>query len=296
MGFQVLLVDEPLSESQRFGLFAVSRVYLNTSVRRDVSMMPQEFVAANGGPMVLSEFLGVSNFLGGSIRVNPWNVEDVVSALDNAVNVGAQAWAPSRLRLKESVNRHDITRWSTSLLQSLSHTSNQEPERALTFIGEDLGQTYDLHTLPSEILPKRLLFNAYLNSSRRLIILDCSVLLSQTRPAVDGNSQGPSEKVISSLRALAADERNYVFLLSGLGRELLEDWFGGIPGLGLGADHGLYYRWSPADTWCCRVPGADMSWTQAAKEIMGTYTERTDGTWIEVTESSVVSKCRTYAP
>merc|ERR1719161_2036715 len=64
----------------------------------------------------------------------------------------------------------------------------------------------------------------------------------------------PDEEVLECLRTLCQDPRNTVVVLSGRSKQQLEGWFDGVPGLGLAAEHGFYYRVSQItgdEQWHC---------------------------------------------
>lgn len=58
---------------------------------------------------------------------------------------------------------------------------------------------------------------------------------------------GPTPELKSTLEALCADPKNYVFVVSGREVPSLTQFFGSFQGLGLGAEHGFYYRWPKDD-------------------------------------------------
>ena len=52
----------------------------------------------------------------------------------------------------------------------------------------------------------------------------------------------PSRALTSVLENLASDKKNIVYIISGKERKDLMRALGGVPRLGLAAEHGLYYR------------------------------------------------------
>jgi len=62
---------------------------LNTSLRDGISIMQIEFIAVKSAEkklqragVIMSEFAGCNRALGGILRVNPYNVEDIAKAID----------------------------------------------------------------------------------------------------------------------------------------------------------------------------------------------------------------------
>jgi trehalose 6-phosphate synthase/phosphatase len=116
------------------------------------------------------------------------------------------------------------------------------------------------------------------------------------------------------LKALAADSRNTVFIISGKERAVLLEAFAELPAVGLAAEHGYYYRWGealpeaggvaasgsrvgtplmlagsntdtvPADRdmkeWHVIGEHMDMSWQDIGVSLMEVYSQRTNGTFV----------------
>jgi len=143
----------------------------------------------------------------------------------------------------------------------------------------------------------------------------------------------PSGDVRRVLAALAADARNVVFVVSGRERADLIDGLGdleSIPDLGLAAEHGYFLRWpralgkhnkmrrraesagkaaaasaeqassSPAhaadDAEWEKMSNADFKWRAIALATMEMFAERTQGTYVERHESSLVWQYRDADP
>jgi trehalose-phosphatase len=56
-----------------------------------------------------------------------------------------------------------------------------------------------------------------------------------------------SEELQQVLEALTADPKNTIFVVSGKEQPAVSQYFGSIKGLGLGAEHGFYYKWPRED-------------------------------------------------
>ena len=78
-------LDRKLSFKELCALYAITDVALVTSLRDGMNLVSYEFVACqaeNHGVLVLSEFAGAAQSLGaGSILVNPWNIDDMTTAI-----------------------------------------------------------------------------------------------------------------------------------------------------------------------------------------------------------------------
>lgn len=91
----------------------------------------------------------------------------------------------------------------------------------------------------------------------------------------------PSDKVIRTLKSLAADPRNQVWIISGRDASFLEEWMGHITELGLSAEHGCFLRRPGSEHWENLTSAMDMAWQKEVFDVFSHYTERTQGSWIE---------------
>jgi trehalose 6-phosphate synthase/phosphatase len=78
--------------------------------------------------------------------------------------------------------------------------------------------------------------------------------------------------------------------VSGKEVRTITDYFGGIRGLGLAAEHGFYYLWPQNDLassgpekakWQTAMESVDDGWKASAKMVMDIFVQRTHGTYIE---------------
>lgn len=91
----------------------------------------------------------------------------------------------------------------------------------------------------------------------------------------------PTDRVIRTLKTLAADARNSVWIISGRDQAFLDEWMGHIPELGLSAEHGSFLRHPMQDTWENMTEKTDMTWQDDVLDIFNAYTEKAQGSWIE---------------
>jgi trehalose 6-phosphate synthase/phosphatase len=105
---------------------------------------------------------------------------------------------------------------------------------------------------------------------------------------------------LATLEQLCKDPRNTVFIVSGCNCDLLTQKFGGVPGLGLVAEHGYYIRpavlgndarigrpWERhGDTLQAEV--GHQQWRVKAEKIIQLYVDRTNGSTLELRRSAVL--------
>lgn len=91
----------------------------------------------------------------------------------------------------------------------------------------------------------------------------------------------PSDRVLRTIKSLAADPRNAVWIISGRDQAFLDEWMGHIPELGLSAEHGCFIRKPRSDDWENLAEKTDMAWQKDVMEVFQFYAERTQGSFIE---------------
>jgi len=145
----------------------------------------------------------------------------------------------------------------------------------------------------------------YRRSSRRVILLDYgsayaphslvgNLMVDARRYGARGATPSrPDQDFIESIKALAKDERNTVFLLSSQEKGLVQEWFPKEvweqywANLGVTAENGCFYRWGKAQ-WEKLVQELDLSWMSKAHKLLRMYTDRVHGTYIQEKSCSLV--------
>lgn len=103
-----------------------------------------------------------------------------------------------------------------------------------------------------------------------------------------------SSRLVSILRALVADSRNVVYIVSGRTKANLDETLGSVvPGLGLSAENGCFLKRPGNATWTA-LHEADSSavhhtvWREKVAQIFDYYSERTPGSYIEQKDVAMV--------
>lgn len=287
--------------------------------------------------LVVSEFVGCSPSLSGAMRVNPWSVDAVADALYAAVTLPPAEAALRHEKHWRYVSSHTVKFWAQVgggeggrrggwERGAGARPSPPVPPPAQSFAADlrrltaghvalkcyGLGLGLDSFrcvalTSAFRRLDPAPLAAAYARAPRRLFLLDYDGTLT-TAASV---SAAPSAGTLATLRALAADPRNAVYIVSGRARAELGAWFADVPGLGIAAEHGYYWREAaggggtgspravaaaaaasplPAlDGWrAAGDPAETTTWREVVLPILRLYTESTDGSWVEEKETAAV--------
>lgn len=254
-----------LSSHEYFALLRIADVGLITSVRDGMNTTSLEYVICQKGhygPLILSEFSGTAASLGNAIHINPWDLGGVADAIKHALEMPDYTKKGNHERLYNYVTTHTVSSWSNNFLKRLL-------TNLTSFSQSDLTPALDRVKMVAQ----------YQKAKKRLFMFDYDGTLT---PIVkDPHAAIPSDRVLRTLKALAADPRNAVWIISGRDEKFLDEWMGHISELGLSAEHGCFIRQPRRDEWENLTEKIDMAWQKEVMEVFGHYTERTQGSWIE---------------
>ncbi|KAK3428797.1 alpha,alpha-trehalose-phosphate synthase [UDP-forming] 5 isoform X1 [Eucalyptus grandis] len=300
----IVLIDSPLQFYERIAFYVIAECCLVTAVRDGMNLIPYEYIICRqgneklnetlgldqSGPrksmLVLSEFIGCSPSLSGAIRVNPWNIDAVAEAMDYALMVSE---AEKQLRHEKHykyVSTHDVAYWARSFYQDLERACRDHVRRRCWGIGFGLGFRVIALDPSFKKLSVDHIVSAYKRTKSRAILLDYDGAMGST--GSNSISVIPTAETVGLINSLCRDPKNVVFLVSGKERVILSKWFSSCDRLGLAAEHGYFLRPNQEGDWETCVSVTDFDWKQTAEPVMRLYMETTDGSTIEIKESSIV--------
>ena len=254
-----------LSRHEYFALLRIADVGLITSVRDGMNTTSLEYVVCqkeNHGPLILSEFSGTAGSLRDAIHINPWDLGGVARAIKRALEMPSEERDKAHLKLYSHVSTHPISRWCNSILKRLLTNLASNNRNALT-------PALDGHVLKPH----------YSKANRRLFLFDYDGTLT---PIVkDPTAAIPSDKVLRTMKSLAQNPKNAVWIISGRDQQFLDEWMGHIPELGLSAEHGCFIRQPRSEVWENLTTMIDMNWQVDVMNTYQYYTEKTPGSFIE---------------
>lgn len=254
-----------LSQREYFALLRVADVGLITTVRDGMNTTSLEYIVCqqtNHSPLILSEFSGTAGTLPSAIHINPWDLVGVAGAIDQALKMPAEQRKEQHLKLYKHVITNTVATWSRLFLH-----------RLLTNLS-----SFD-QSIATPALDRAKVIKQYRKARRRLFMFDYDGTLT---PIVkDPQAAIPSDRVLRTLKSLAADPRNAVWIISGRDQAFLDEWMGHIPELGLSAEHGCFIRQPRSDDWENLAESTNMGWQKEVLDVFQHYTERTQGSFIE---------------
>ncbi|WP_435945429.1 alpha,alpha-trehalose-phosphate synthase [Dryocola sp. BD586] len=108
-------------------VFRYAEVGLVTPLRDGMNLVAKEYVAAqdpaNPGVLVLSKFAGAANELTSALIVNPYDRDDVASALDRALTMPLAERISRHSEMMEVICRNDINHWQERFVDDLKQVT-----------------------------------------------------------------------------------------------------------------------------------------------------------------------------
>ncbi|MBX6423920.1 bifunctional alpha,alpha-trehalose-phosphate synthase (UDP-forming)/trehalose-phosphatase [Thermosulfurimonas sp. F29] len=249
-------------------LYYSSDVALVTPLRDGMNLIAKEYVATvpeDKGVLILSEMAGAAAELSEALLVNPFNQEDLVAALYEALRLPRDEKRVRNRRMKERLRRYDINRWTRDFISTLREVRHTQ-------------KTYTSSRLAGEERERILAAFARAESPILFLDYDGTLVGFSGRP----EKVAPDEELRTLLGRLGAVSR--VVLISGRDPDTLDRWFGDLP-VDLVAEHGVFIR--EGGRWHS-VREFDQDWKEVIRPLLELYTDRTPGSFVEEKSCSLV--------
>jgi len=254
-----------LTKEEYFALLRMADLGLITSVRDGMNTTALEYILCQRdrhSPLIISEFSGTAYSLREAIHINPWDLSGVADAVHKALKMSDKKKKARHQWLYDYVKNNTIQHWTNDFLKKL----------LISMTAFNQNQTTPLLDLDA-------LRDRYRASKRRLFMLDYDGTLT---PIVkDPDAAIPSDRVIRTLKSLASNPNNAVWIISGRDQNFLNEWMGHIPSIGLSAEHGSFVRPPGSTEWENLTAKFDMSWQDKVISIFDQYVARTVGSFVE---------------
>jgi trehalose 6-phosphate synthase/phosphatase len=267
----ILYQYKSLPFHQLVALYSVSDVALITPLRDGMNLIAKEYVAAKKdktGVLLLSEMTGAAHEMAEAIIMNPNNVEEIVEALEKAVDMPKEEQISRNETLQKRLASYDVSKWADSFINDLI-SLRQEQKR---FHDKILGPA-----------ARKALVKDFVNASQRLIFLDYDGTLIPF--SENPQTARPGAKILKILQKLSSDKKTQIVLTSGRDRDTLQNWFGFLD-IGLIAEHGIWLKRKSKD-WQMIKP-LNNEWKAQILPVLETYADRLPGSFVEAKEYSAV--------
>jgi trehalose 6-phosphate synthase/phosphatase len=269
-------VHQSVPFEQLVALYRAADVMLVTPLRDGMNLVAKEFVASRpdgNGALVLSEFAGAASELDGALLINPYDVDGVATAVEQALAMGLEERQARMNTMRRRVASYDVHRWAADFLETLNDCT--APVVAL----DDMAAS----SLMAELQAARA------GDIRLLLDYDGTLVPYAELP----EQAAPDAELMALLAQLAATPGIHVDIVSGRPKDTLESWFGHLP-VALWAEHGFWSRLD-GDEW---RSGAELhvGWLERVRPILEHFTASTPGSFIESKAASLAWHYRNAAP
>lgn len=267
-------------------LYRRADVMMVTPLRDGMNLVAQEFVLCQAaeadlpgrwrGVLLLSELAGAAHVLPGALLVNPWDANDMVARLVEALALdGAERHRRLDL-MADRVEQLDSVRWAHGFLNRLERFARRSKPGSLT---------------PLDGAARAHIEKKFGNARRRTVLLDYDGTLRELTTHPD--LAVPTAEIRQILIDLSALAGTTVHLVSGRKRQTLAAWFGDLP-IYLCAEHGYLVR-EPGSRWHTTLD-VDLSWLSRIERVLRRVARDVPGTLVERKTCSVAWHYRQAEP
>ncbi len=259
-------------------LYSLSDVALVTPLRDGMNLVAKEYVASKStgaGVLILSEKAGAAEELGEAILINPFYVEEIARAIQEALAIPEDEQLKRLKAMQVRLQRYDIFRWVEDFLRHLDIIRETQKKVEIRMLGGCREQ----------------LLADFRQAGQRLIFLDYDGTLV---PIVKHYAQAaPDGEILKLLETLGANKRNRLVIVTGRDRKTIADWMT-IKGCSFIAEHGAWLKEGEGKWFKTKVLAAE--WKEQILPLLGTYADRLPGSFIEEKEFSLTWHFRSADP
>jgi len=129
----IVLLKRHHSHKEIREYYEAADVCLVTSLHDGMNLVAKEFVASRhdeNGNLILSSFTGAARELQDALIVNPYNTEEIATAILAALEMDPEERRARMRRMRHTVLEHNIYRWAANLIGTLSEIRLEEPDSA----------------------------------------------------------------------------------------------------------------------------------------------------------------------
>ena len=161
---------QTIKKDEFYALLSVADLALITPLRDGMNTTSMEFVIAQEktkkSPLVLSEFMGISNNMSEALQINPWDLGDVAAAINRGLTMSPEEKAERHDKMYKVVNTHSSHSWAAILVKILLKQMGHE----------------NVMARQTPFMEKNRLEDWYLKAKKRLFLFDYDVSRSEKNP------------------------------------------------------------------------------------------------------------------
>jgi trehalose 6-phosphate synthase/phosphatase len=259
----------PLNALSAF--YRMAEVAMVTPMRDGMNLVCKEFIASKldkKGVLILSEMAGASKELSDAILINPNDMGELVNAIKTALTMPVKKQMANMISMQRSLQRYNIHHWVNLFMERLHHIKHEQK------------------ALETQLLDKTIttrLTKSYQAAKKRMIFLDYDGTLVGFDS--DPLKTKPDKGLKTILTKLTADKKNRVVVISGRGRDTLEEWLSDFD-LEIIAEHGVWIK--ERGKKFRTLTSLNDNWKGPIMKVLDGYVDRTPGSFVEKKDYSLV--------
>jgi trehalose 6-phosphate synthase/phosphatase len=260
-----------LDFEEMMALYTACDLALITPLRDGMNLVAKEFVASRKdrkGVLVISEMAGAARELTDALTINPNDIIEMAKKIKEGLEMKVEEQSARMETMQTRIANYDVQAWADDYLTELNNIKQRQQSFQIKFLDD---------------YSRRMLFDLYRTSRRRLLLLDYdgTLVSFSSRP----DMAVPGEALLRLLNGLCQAEANDVFVISGRSSAWLEKHLGHLP-LNLIAEHGARFKWKYG-SWETDLQTHN-EWKEQVHNVMEMYVRRCAGTLVEEKEFSMV--------
>jgi len=251
-------------------LYDVSDVGLITPLRDGMNLVAKEYVACqneNVGMLVLSEMAGAAVELNEAIIINPTDSEETSQAIDKALSMSVSEKEKKIRKMQNRLRRYNVFTWTSDFFNQVDLTKKEQEHMQVVYINENT-----LNGINTK----------YQDTQNRLFLIDYDGTLTPITKFPEMALL--NKKTVTLLQSIISDKQNTVAIISGRGREFIENQFKNLNVI-LIAEHGFYIKY-PKGEWKSIID-INLDWKETILAVLNNYVDRCNGSMIEEKHASI---------
>ena len=211
---------------------------------------------------------GASKELSDAILINPNDMGELVNAIKTALTMPVKKQTANMISMQRSLQRYNIHHWVNLFMERLHHIKHEQK------------------ALETQLLDKIIttrLTKGYHAAKKRMIFLDYDGTLVGFDS--DPLKTKPDKGLKTILAKLTADKKNRVVVISGRGRDTLEEWLSEFD-LEIIAEHGVWIKEKGKKF--RTLTSLNDNWKDPIMKVLDGYVDRTPGSFVEKKDYSLV--------
>ena len=270
-GWLPIIYDYNIYSLERLNeLYSGSDIALITPIKDGMNLVAKEFIASKSdtGVLILSKNAGAAKELTHAILVDPYNIQDISSAIKQALDMTPKQQKKNINSMQLHLRENNVSSWGNDIIHQIisdnETTFSSKPQLANKAI-------------------KHMMRARFQDAHQKLFILDYDGTLRNF--TLEPSASIPSKELLNTLFKLSQITGVRIVILSGRDRFSLENMLGHLP-IELVSEHGAWIKTN--NIWKQLIHPVSLSWKNEVILAIKERTRHFPKAWIEEKEFSII--------